>query len=106
MDGHDDLGMEELLQVRNDAPLFAAKKQAKRSDGGATVRIAGFAYEPATIETGAGETVTWTNDDPAAHTVTHESGDFASKTLARGEGFGGGSTGGARSATSARFTPA
>jgi plastocyanin len=87
VDGHDDLGMEELLEVRDGAPLMKAKAQAKQGDGGAAVRIAGFAYAPETIAIAAGEAVTWTNEDPAEHTVTHEGGDFASKTLARGGAF-------------------
>jgi amicyanin len=37
-----------------------------------TVEIKGFAYAPATIKVKPGTTVTWTNRDSAAHTVTKE----------------------------------
>ena len=83
VDGHDDLGMEALLEVRADAPL--APEQAR--GGGNTVAIAGFDYEPETLTVAPGETVTWANEDEAGHTVTHEGDEFGSETLARGEAF-------------------
>lgn len=36
----------------------------------AAVTIAGFAFEPPSIEVAAGDTVVWTNEDGVAHTVT------------------------------------
>jgi len=84
VDGHDDLGMEMLLEVREDAPL--RQERAGRADGNA-VAIAGFAYEPQELTVAAGESVTWTNDDEAGHTVTHEGDAFGSDTLARGGTF-------------------
>lgn len=36
----------------------------------ATVAVAGFAYDPASIRVGVGDRVTWTNDDSVGHTVT------------------------------------
>jgi plastocyanin len=87
VDGHDDLGMEELLEVRAGAPLVKAKPRAERGDGGTAFRITGFAYEPGAVAIAAGDAVTWTNDDQADHTVTHEGGDFGSKTLAPGDSF-------------------
>lgn len=45
--------------------------------GTAAVAISEFVYEPATIEVTAGATVTWTNEDMFAHTVTSgEPGDL------------------------------
>lgn len=35
-----------------------------------SVRIADFAYGPAAVQVSAGDTVTWSNDDDFAHTVT------------------------------------
>ena len=32
--------------------------------------LAGFAFDPATVSVAAGGTVTWTNEDNTAHTVT------------------------------------
>lgn len=37
---------------------------------GSAVTIADFTYDPSPIEVSAGDTVTWTNDDGVAHTVT------------------------------------
>ena len=39
------------------------------ADGTAVV-ISDFAFDPETVEVAAGDTVTWTNDDGVAHTVT------------------------------------
>jgi plastocyanin len=52
-------------QAENPAPAVAS---------GASVSIVDFAFEPATLQVAAGETVVWTNDGLAPHTVT---GDFA-----------------------------
>jgi plastocyanin len=38
------------------------------------VGIANFAFTPATVSVTAGSTVTWTNADSAAHTVTFDGG--------------------------------
>ena len=84
VDGHDDLGMETLLEVRAGAPL--AVNQAPAGTRNA-VAIAGFAFEPAELTVRAGQAVTWTNDDPAEHTVTEPGGAFTSETLARGGRF-------------------
>jgi plastocyanin len=83
VDGHDDLGMEELFEVRADAPLV----EEPPAEGGNAVRIRGFAFEPATITVSAGETVTWTNEESADHTVTHGAGRFGSETLGQGSSF-------------------
>jgi amicyanin len=40
-----------------------------------TVAIENFAFSPASITVKAGTTVTWTNKDTVAHTVTVDSGD-------------------------------
>ena len=84
VDGHDDLGMETLLEVRADAPLVT-KKPAVLSPR--AVSITGFAFRPAQVTVAAGETVTWTNEDTAEHTVTHDGGGFTSSTLSRGGRF-------------------
>ena len=38
--------------------------------GGTTVAIKDFAFNPATIQAKVGQSVTWTNQDSTAHTVT------------------------------------
>lgn len=40
------------------------------TSGGAGVAISDFAFDPDPLELDQGQTVTWTNDDDIAHTVT------------------------------------
>jgi plastocyanin len=47
--------------------VAAASAPAAR---GAAVTVKGFAFTPATISAKVGETITWTNQDAASHTVT------------------------------------
>lgn len=84
VEGHDDMGMETLLKVETGAPLAAAKRggAAKAPDGPVAATIEAFAFEPARIEASVGQKVTWTNRDPAEHTVTHEGGGFDSGRMA------------------------
>jgi plastocyanin len=83
VEGHDDLGMEGFLEVRANAPLV---------DGGAnrdadTVTISNFAFDPGELGVTPGTEVTWTNEDPAPHTVTADDGSFDSGTLEPGQTF-------------------
>jgi plastocyanin len=53
-----------------------------------TVAIQNFAFSPATVTVKAGTTITWTNRDFDAHTVTAMSaGSFHSPTLNTGQSF-------------------
>lgn len=81
--GHDDLGMEGFLEVREDAPLV--KRVAAVSPD--AVSIANFAFDPAELEVPAGTEVTWTNRDQAPHTVTADGGAFDSGSLEPGDSF-------------------
>ncbi len=57
---------------------------------GTKVAIKGFAFSPSSITVKKGDTVTWTNDDSAAHTVTTKGTNpesFDSGTLANGKSF-------------------
>jgi len=66
----------------------ASATPAKPSSGGAEARIAGFAFAPKQLKVKVGETITWTNQDSAAHTVTAKSGaSFDSGSLAQGADF-------------------
>jgi plastocyanin len=52
------------------------------------VSISNMSYSPATLTVKKGTTVTWTNSDSAAHTVTADSGNlFDSGTLNPGKTF-------------------
>ncbi len=51
------------------------------------ITIQGFAFSPATITVPVGTKVTWTNKDPATHTVTSDSGAFDSKNITTGGTF-------------------
>jgi len=51
------------------------------------VHIAGFSFSPGTITVSKGATVTWVNDDPAAHTLVSDSGVFSSGSLGKGDTF-------------------
>jgi len=49
--------------------------------GANEVWIQGMAFNPATITVNAGTTITWTNKDGVAHTVTSNTGVFDSGTM-------------------------
>ena len=54
-----------------------------------SVQIAGFAFAPQAITVTAGDSITWTNQDEAPHTVTTSSGPQAisSPSLSKGQSF-------------------
>jgi plastocyanin len=54
---------------------------------GVAIEIKGFAYNPASIDVPVGTTVTWTNNDTTAHTVTQDGGGFSSPTINPGETY-------------------
>jgi plastocyanin len=81
---HDERGMRTMLEVRADAPLATIDPGAT-SPG--TVRIVQFAFVAADIDVTAGSGITWTNEDPAPHTVTAEAGAFDSLQLEPGASF-------------------
>ena len=81
--GHDDRGMEDLLEVRAGAPL--QKRHEERPAG--QISIAELAFSPAVARVPAGTEVSWENQDPTQHTVTADDGAFASDTLDPGDTF-------------------
>jgi plastocyanin len=90
VEGHDDRGMQGILEVRPGAPKTrpaAPGAPAGAAGDGSTVLIQGFSFAPRTVEVPVGGRVSWTNEDPAEHTVTAEDGSFDSSTLAPGAGF-------------------
>lgn len=46
--------------------------------------ISNFSFQPKTITIKVGDTVTWKNNDSAAHTVTADNGSFDSGSIGRG----------------------
>jgi plastocyanin len=86
VEGHDDMGMEMLLEVSPEAPL-AAKQAAAPSKKSEAVTIEAFAFAPPTITAQVGQEITLENHDPADHTVTGEDGSFDSGTMAQGATF-------------------
>jgi Plastocyanin len=55
--------------------------------GSASVTIQNYAFHPATLTVAPGTTVTWTNDDGVAHTVTAADGSFKSGGIDHGKTF-------------------
>jgi len=65
---------------------------SNNNNGGTTgdktaVSISGFAFSPAALTVANGVTVTWTNMDAAAHTVTADDNSFTSGTLNTGDTY-------------------
>lgn len=52
----------------------ATDEEQAEGGGGTTVSIVDVKFDPEEITVKVGDTVTWTNDDPFAHTVTYEAG--------------------------------
>ena len=84
VDGHASKGMRTSLEVRDDAPLVAAAPGAAAPGA---VRIVQFAFVAASVSVPIGTRVTWSNDDPAPHTVTADGGKFDSRQLDPGATF-------------------
>ena len=51
------------------------------------VTIKDFSFQPDATDIAVGDTVTWTNEDPAPHTATGQGGSFQSGRLNTGESF-------------------
>lgn len=60
------------------------KTPAPGTPGPNEVFIQGSAFSPSTITVSAGTTITWTNNDAMAHTVTSNSGIFDSGSIGSG----------------------
>ena len=74
---HDDMGMRATLIVRRGAPLVRVDPGPAEGQ----IEIADFAFAPTPLEVPVGTSVTWTNLDPTAHTVSADDGSFDSGTL-------------------------
>jgi plastocyanin len=65
----------------------AATTAPASSGNEAKINISNFAFDPATITIKVGETVTWTNQDSAAHTVVADDNSWKSDNLEKGASF-------------------
>lgn len=61
--------------------------EATPPPGSNSVNIVNYAFNPAVLSVPTGTTVTWTNGDSVAHTVTSDTGAFESGNLAKGQSF-------------------
>jgi plastocyanin len=55
--------------------------------GTVDVKIAGFAFDPASVTVKVGTPVRWTNQDSATHSVTSDTGVWDSGSIAKGETY-------------------
>jgi len=67
-------------------PAASASSSSSGSSASA-VEIKNFAFSPDSVQIAAGTTVTWTNSDTTAHTVTADDGSFDSGNLDPGKTF-------------------
>lgn len=65
----------------------AAGAAAAGGGGAGAVEMKGIKFLPARVEVAAGTTVTWTNNDPLAHTVTADDGTWDSGPIDPGKTF-------------------
>ncbi len=66
------------------AARAAAPEGSTVANGRGGIRIAGFAFSPATITVSPGQTVTWTNSDSVPHTTTSADGQWDSGPVTPG----------------------
>ena len=69
------------------APAPTPATAAPAASAPAAVKIAGFAFGPASLTIAPGQTITWTNGDAVAHTVTSDDKAWDSGTIAPGASF-------------------
>ena len=65
-------------------PSTSATPAPGAGTAAASVAISNFAFSPADLTVKVGDSVTWTNNDSVAHTITSDAGDFDSGSIAQG----------------------
>jgi LPXTG-motif cell wall-anchored protein len=73
-----------LLALFALVPLAGAAPRAAETK---KVTVKDFAFDPKTISVNVGDTITWTNEGPAPHTVTADDGSFESGNMDKGATF-------------------
>ncbi|MEI6058816.1 MAG: cupredoxin family copper-binding protein [archaeon] len=81
-----------VVSVLVGAYFLAGYKVSSNSGGNVApingVSISGFAFNPATLTVGVGDTVTWKNEDSAPHTIVSDSGsEISSPSLSNGQTY-------------------
>ena len=78
----------------NNMPVVSGGTETPNSENneetisGNNIEIKNFAFSPSTLTINLGDTVTWTNEDSAPHTVTSNSGtELSSGTLSNGKTY-------------------
>jgi plastocyanin len=65
----------------------AATEQAAEAGAETVVKLTNTTFAPQSVDVKVGDTVTFVNGDPIAHTATADDGSFDSKTLEQGAKF-------------------
>ena len=66
---------------------YKSKSSYNSTAGTSKITITSSAYTPASLNVVSGSTVTWTNNDNSAHTVTTEDGAINSGDIAPGSSY-------------------
>jgi plastocyanin len=65
----------------------SSNMDGKSATGAQAIEISNYSFNPVTFEVPTGTTITWTNNDSVAHTVTAGDGAFNSGNLNNGQAF-------------------
>ena len=76
-----------ILGLLTSALLLIKPQQGTQAQTAPTVSIVNMSFQPASLTINVGQTVTWTNNDTMAHTVTSDTGVWNSGTLNPGASF-------------------
>lgn len=74
-----------LLACGGDAPSAGGDGSTAAAPGSDTIVIKDFAFTPSQLTVAPGTTITVTNEDSAAHTVTADDGSFDSGNIDAGQ---------------------
>ena len=76
-----------ILGLLTSGLLLIKPQQGTQAQTAPTVSIVNMSFQPASLTINVGQTVTWTNNDTMAHTVTSDTGVWNSGTLNPGGSF-------------------